>query len=425
MGKKGGGGKSGPAEGFAAIKKNDVKKLRFTLKNGFDPCRTEDDSGHTGLQNAVAMGKPECVQCICEHLRRIRELESLATSVDEDGKNALHIAAYGGRFECAKIIVYALPQHRMLEKLYRAKSSEGRTPREYAVARHHDKIVRLIDGKPEVEEEVDESEMETEEETLARRARFKAEKRIDVSKMSSAQLRAAGVITSDGAAAKTHDETLAEASAAAAGAAEARWSEVAAILASASAVDHRDRLHELVVTREAGDEDGATVDGALWSCALLNELRLELPLLASIPAKGFARLRMLHTVSITHTALATLPAEITLLDELKSLELSDNALTTLPAVADGKLKKLEGLDVRRNKLTSFDAFVFPLTNLVTIYADDNALTSIDALNFEKLKRLKSITACVPHCFMIVYFLSLRWCGRQSGRKLALNGTQRM
>ena len=67
--------------------------------------------------------------------------------------------------------------------------------------------------------------------------------------MSSAQLRAAGVITSDGAAAKTHDETLAEASAAAAGAATARWREVAAILASASAVDHRDRLHELKVTR--------------------------------------------------------------------------------------------------------------------------------------------------------------------------------
>ena len=184
------------------------------------------------------------------------------------------------------------------------------------------------------------------------------------------------------------------------------------------------------MTREAGDEDGATIDGALWSCALLNELRLQLPLLATIPAKGFARLRMLHTVSITHTALVMLPVEITFLDELKSLELSDNALTTLPAVADGKsaqdawahggaadyryilcanlflimnvisdltctagkLKKLEGLDVRRNKLTSFDAFVFPLTNLVTIYADDNALISIDALNFEKLKRLKSITA---------------------------------
>ena len=386
-------GKISAADGFGAIKKNDVKKLRFILKNGFDPCRTEDESGHTGLQIATALGKPECVQCICEHLRRIRELETIATSVDEDGKTALHIAAAGGKYECAKILIFALPQHRMLDKLYKAKSSEGRTAREYAVARHNAKIVRLIDGLPEEEEVVDESQFETDEEIAARRAKFKAEKRIDVSKMSSAQLRAAGVITSDGAATKTHDETLAEASAAASSVV-ARWSEVATVLDSASAVDHRDRLHEIVVTREDGDDDVvyATMDAALWSCTLLNELRLRLPLLASIPRSSFARLAALNTVSITHTALTSLPDEITLLDDLKSLKLSDNKLTCLPAVPDGKLAKLEALDVRRNALTSFAAFVFPLTNLVTIYVDDNQLDSIDGLHFEKLTRLREITA---------------------------------
>jgi len=182
------------------------------------------------------------------------------------------------------------------------------------------------------------------------------------------------------------EEEAAEAAAAAS--APPCWPEVARCLEAAP--------KELVLSRAAGGcPDGALVDPALWRCASLNLLQLQLsgeggarPLTA-LP-DGLGRLTGLRTLILSHNGLQQLPDVFASLPSLKVFEAASNALRALPP-SFARLQQLETLLLSGNALAELSPLA-PLGNLVSVTLDGNALTELHSLGVGNKPRLALLSA---------------------------------
>lgn len=105
--------------------------------------------------------------------------------------------------------------------------------------------------------------------------------------------------------------------------------------------------------------------------ARLVRLELEWNELTVLPA-SVASLKCLEYLSLTHNDIHTIEkGGLTLLTNLKHLDLSSNALTTLPSQLS-KLTKLSFLSVSKNRLTKWPTCIHSLKNLETLGISSNA-----------------------------------------------------
>ncbi len=86
--------------------------------------------------------------------------------------------------------------------------------------------------------------------------------------------------------------------------------------------------------------------------------------------------------------MTSLPPEISKLEKLTTLDISDNKLTSLPPEIS-KLEKLTQLDISGNKLTSLPFGISKLKNLIQLDISGNKLTYLPS-EISKLKNLKEL-----------------------------------
>jgi ankyrin repeat protein len=137
--KKGGGGKQDPRKQFFnSIRDEKLDSLRWCLRHGGLSLRTEDEDGHTGIQLAAAGGKVDALSLLLEHMRKAGSQDDLEEA-DEEGRTPLMMAAYNGKMEIVLMLWRAKAN-------LKAKDEKGKTARDYAVDRKHDKLVAFFDN---------------------------------------------------------------------------------------------------------------------------------------------------------------------------------------------------------------------------------------------------------------------------------------
>lgn len=359
--------------------------LNFSKTGGFNPCTSEDESGHTAIQLAAVHGTVRAMEIILDHLRRMRELNSVYEAVDDHNRNVLMMAAAKGHLEIVKV----LSNYQGLSKnqLWNAKDEDGKTARDYAVSRKRNDIVDFFDGKL-VEEESEEDEEDEEDGT------FK-EEYMDMSKGKIKRAEEKPKQEEDDTSSKVEDIVPV-------------WPEVKACLESAKLPDRKDWKRDLLINfreekKKEGDDNDVSIsnppvpppsdfvmDRALWRCATLHVLKLEL-IPGSVKAfpEELGLLKALGTLIISDNMIETLPESIKNLKSLKVLEAAGNAFKVLPEGL-GECEKLEVIDVSRNHLTTLKP-LSKLTQLVTVHANDNELENLEGLEFTNLERLVDLS----------------------------------
>eukprot|EP00940_MAST-03C_sp_MAST-3C-sp2_P003466 g3466.t1 len=387
--RKGGGGGTAQkrAAFFRSVKEENLPTLRWSITHGgFNPTATEDPSGHCAVQISAVCGTVRAMETILDHLKRMRELNTIYECLDGDERNILMMAAAKGQFK----IVALLSNYQGLSKdrLWKAVDASGKTARDYAVARKHQDIVDFFDGKYEESEEEDDGDGAEREfvEKFADMTKIK----VSAAATKEVEKEAADAASSEGATKVT----------------EPVWSEVKECLEAATLPDRTMWKRDLLVERRPEEDDdtsgeaakppvppsasGFEIDPALWRCTTLNVLKMRLPrgAVTAFPA-GVSQLKSLGTLIISGNLIESLPESIGRLTNLKVLEASGNAFKQLPAGLS-KCSKLEVIDVSGNFLASLEVLK-PLTQLVSVHADNNQLTSLDGLSFENLERLVDLS----------------------------------
>ena len=324
------------------------------------------------------------MEIILDHLRRLRELNSVYDATDDSGRNVLMMASAKGKLEIVKLL--SNYQGLSKDKLWKAKDEEGKTARDYAVSRKKNDIVDFFDGKL-VEEEEEESEEDEENRT------FK-EEYLDISK--GKVKRSVKKVDAEEETSKTDDIV-------------AVWPEVKACLESVKLPDRKDWKRDLIINfrdvakkEDADDTDAAAVkppmpppadfviDRALWRCSALKVLKLELlPGSVKVFPEELGLLTGLGTLIISDNMIESLPESIGKLKNLKVLEASGNRFKVLPE-GIGQCEKLEMIDVSKNLLTSLKPLT-TLTQLVSVHADENELENLEGLAFSNLERLVDLS----------------------------------
>ena len=324
------------------------------------------------------------MEIILDHLRRMRELNSVYEATDEHDPNVLMMAAAKGRLEIVKLL--SNYQGLSKDKLWKAKDDEGETARDYAVSRKKNDVVDFFDGKLVEEEEEEESEEDEKNRT------FK-EEYLDISK---------------GKVKRSTDKKVVEEETSKIEDIVPIWPEVKACLESVKLPDRKDWKRDLIVNfrDEAKKEDGDdasnvdkppmppptdfVIDRALWRCSALYVLKLELcPGSLKVFPEELGLLTGLGTLIISDNMIESLPESIGKLEKLKVLEASGNLFKVLPE-GIGQCEKLEMIDVSRNRLTSLKP-LSTLTQLVSVHADENDLENLEGLDFSNLERLVDLS----------------------------------
>lgn len=148
-------GKQNPrSQFFNAIRDEKLDPLRWCLRHGGITLRTEDDDGHTGIQIAAAAGKTAALEMLIEVMKKSGTQDDLEDT-DEEGRTPLMMAAFNGKLECVLMLWRAKAN-------LGAKDEKGKTAKDYAVSRKHDKLVAFFnhpkEPAPEPESEDDEEE---------------------------------------------------------------------------------------------------------------------------------------------------------------------------------------------------------------------------------------------------------------------------
>jgi len=353
---------------FESIKKDKLDTLRWCLKNGGISTRAEDDDGKTGIQIAAAGGYSGALEMLLEFVKKVGSPDELE-EVDDDGRTPLMMACHAGKLECARLLVLTGKV-----KLV-TKCNAGKTARQYAEARKHEKIVAFLDNPKAPIPESSESEDDEEEE---KKRVFKASQK------------AAGQVTAAQQQEEVHRQRVEAAEAlekALASAAPPVWPEIEPILNPPDRVPRRELS---IRNKPALTGASGAIDPAVWNCVCLFDLRLEIAerKLTSLPGQ-LSRLTELVTLIVSGNALTALPDEISKLTKLKNLEAADNQLTELPAGLS-ELKKLQVVDVSSNSLTSL-APLSTLTELVAVNAGNNQLTELP-LKWSELEHMRTLSA---------------------------------
>jgi len=331
-------------------------------------------------------GTVRAMEIILDHLRRMKELNSVYNALDSSDRSVLMMAAAKGRLEIVKLL--SNYQGLNKDKLWKQKDEEGKTARDYAVRAKKRDIVDFFDGK--LVEEDEESEEEDDE-----KDRVFKEEYVDISK--GKVKRAKEVIKEEEESSSSKVEDIVPV-----------WPEVKACLESAKLPDRKDWKRDLLInfrddgkkTEEGGEENDVkppdvppadfVIDRALWRCSALYVLKLEL-VPGSVKAfpEELSLLTNLGTLIIADNLIDTLPESIGKLKKLKVLEAAGNAFKVLPE-AISQCEKLEVIDVSRNHLTSLKP-LSALTQLVSVHADENELENLEGLNFADLERLVDLS----------------------------------
>ena len=119
----------------------------------------------------------------------------------------------------------------------------------------------------------------------------------------------------------------------------------------------------------------------------LTSLDLSYNRLTALPAE-ISELRNLTSLDLGGNRLTAVPAEISELRNLTSLDLSGNRLTALPAEIS-ELRNLTSLALSRNQLTAWPAEISELRNLTSLDLSGNELTALPA-EISELRNLTSL-----------------------------------
>lgn len=365
-------GKANPRDQyFKSIRENGLGKssdtLRWCLRHGGVTVRAEDEDGATGVQIAAAGGFHSSMETLLEFVKKAGE-PSDVEEPDEHGRTPLMMAAHNGKFECVRMLV--LDGKCKLD----TKDDAGKTAKQLAETRKHDKIVAFLANPKEWKEEEEEEDEETDEEKNKRK--FLASQKL--ANQASAAKAQEDVHRAKVEAQEALDKALASA-------AKPVWAEVEPVL--------RDKQRALSLkAKPALKASTGPVDPAVWQCVCLFELRIEIAerALTSLPPQ-LSRLVDLVTLIVSGNALSSLPDEVGSLAKLRNLEAADNELDALPATV-AQLTALQVIDVSKNKLTSL-APLSALEALTVVKVGSNALTELP-LAWAKVEHMETLAA--PH-----------------------------
>lgn len=104
--------------------------------------------------------------------------------------------------------------------------------------------------------------------------------------------------------------------------------------------------------------------------------------LTAVPATVFSQTATVHLNLSDNALTGSIPAEIRHLQQLRTLNLSNNSMTGLPAEI-GQLTKLELLDVSNNQLTGLPNELGNLTNLKILNLSGNPYSEKDLQSIRK------------------------------------------
>jgi len=348
---------------FNSVKEQKLDTLRWCLKHGGMSTRAEDDAGHTALQIAAAGGFHNALEVLIEHVKKIGDASEFEEP-DDDGRTPLMMAAYNGKLECVHMLVLKA------KVPLGTKDEAGKTARDYASARKHDKVVAFLDNpkEPVVEDDDDDDEEEGEQQAKARV--FKA------------SLKLANATNKQEEVHKAKVEAAEALQAALAAAPDPVWPEVQAVL--------KETRRELSLRGKAPLSAASPLDPAIFNCVCLQELRIELTesSLASLPAQ-LSQLHALTTLIVSNNALTALPSTIGELGRLRNLEAASNQIAELPS-AMSNLTQLQVIDFTDNKLSSI-APLQQLTELVSLKVGSNQLTELE-LSWPSLQHMGTLAA---------------------------------
>ncbi|PZV16764.1 MAG: hypothetical protein DCF22_04435 [Leptolyngbya sp.] len=122
----------------------------------------------------------------------------------------------------------------------------------------------------------------------------------------------------------------------------------------------------------------------------LRSLKLFRNRLTELPAE-IGQLQNLQSLYLYQNQLTALPAEIGQLQNLRTIRLCGNQLTALPAEI-GQLQNLQFLSLSGNQLTALPAEIRQLEQLLNLCVDENQLTALPA-EIGQLQNLHTICLC--------------------------------
>jgi leucine-rich repeat protein SHOC2 len=370
---------------FPALMKQKKDTLKWCLTyGGCDPFLTQDDKGHTAMENACALGLEKSLRVILEVMERSRDRR--VNQPNDAGMTPLHLSAANGHFANVKLLVNYTSDVKDLLK----KCKKGKTALDYAKqdAKRNAKMIDLLEDEMGLKVYSDESEDDEPDDGLSKTQRNKLKRRALEEK--EGKSKNPDGVAEDGPG--TFDDRLGHIAAdAQKGLLKVTWEELKPVLAGAGG--KLQPLRELNVLRgesnESKDKEG-WVDPFLWRCFFLNRLQLRLPTgaLTSLPA-DLGKITDMQTLILSENALTSLPSEIVDLQVLKVLEVDKNQLEHLPDTFS-QMKSLEVLNLAGNLLTDLDELQ-ELTQLCSLNVDNNKLTTLE-LPYQDLKHLGILSA---------------------------------
>jgi ankyrin repeat protein len=157
------------AQFFPALMKQKKDTLKWCLTyGGCDPFATQDEKGHTAMENACALGLDKSLRVILEVMERSRDRR--VNHPNAAGMTPIHLSCANGHFNNVKLLVNYSAD---LTK----KCKKGKTALDYAKAGKHHKMIDLLEDEMGLKVYSDESEDEEDDGLMTKTQRNKLKRR--------------------------------------------------------------------------------------------------------------------------------------------------------------------------------------------------------------------------------------------------------